>query len=131
MMGKRRIVLISQPHLLGEGLAQVLSRMDEVELLGRWGTDEHDLAQLAARIAACSPDLVIIAGEHAPFDHGCAREACLTARLLEILPSLTIIRVSLDQNTLQVYSFHTFPAQSAGLSEIIRKLRTAKDEPEA
>lgn len=131
MMGKRRVALISQPHLLGEGLAQVLSRMEEVELLGTWGTGEKDLAQTAARIAACNPDLVIVAGEHAPFEHGCAREACLTARLLEDIPGLTVIRVSLDQNTLQVYSFHTFPAQSAGLSEIIRKLRTAHDEPEA
>jgi DNA-binding NarL/FixJ family response regulator len=117
---KRRVLLLcaslegTHPQLLlGEALENVLSKVEDVELVGTWTLDDQALARLAQGL----PDILLIAEEEAG-----EQATSLTAQVLERYPDLPVVRVGLMQNVVRLYTSRTLPARSADLIEAIRSL---------
>jgi chemotaxis response regulator CheB len=117
---KRRVLLLcaslegTHPQLLlGEALENVLSKVEDVELVGTWALDDQALARLAQGL----PDILLIAEEEAG-----EQATSLTAQVLERYPDLPVVRVGLLQNVVRLYTSRTLPARSADLIEAIRSL---------
>ena len=121
-MNKRRVLLLCEQHLLGESLQQVLHAVEDVDMIGSFVFDD----QVLSRLTAHKPDLLIIADEQPPR----AQAAHLTGLVLEAYPALPVIRVTLDNNVLQVYTARTLPARSTDLIDVIRQLLPVQ-EPDA
>jgi hypothetical protein len=72
-----------------------------------------------SRLSEAAPDIVLVA-------EGAGREGesvtSLFAQLLERYPDLPVVRISLEQNAVRVYTSRTLPARSADLIEAIRSL---------
>ena len=113
-MGKKRILLFSQPNLLSESLEHILSKLEDIQITGSWPLDDQVLAHCSEQ--PC--DLVLIA------DHESNHQqvSTVTSTLLEAYPNLPIIRVKLDPNVLLVYSSQSLPARVADLIEVIRQV---------
>ena len=118
-MGKRRVALVCNKHLLGESLEHILGNLEDVELIGAWTCD----AQLLPHLSNQPIDLLLIADEEPPSD----QTTHLTVQILEAYPDLPVIRVTLGQNVLRIYTSHTLPARSADLVEAIRRLPLHED----
>jgi DNA-binding NarL/FixJ family response regulator len=117
---KRRVLLLcaslegTHPQLLlGEALENILSKVEDVELVGTWALDDQALARLAQGL----PDILLIAEEEAG-----ESASSLTAQVLERYPDLPVVRVGLMQNVVRLYTSRTLPARSADLIEAIRGL---------
>ncbi|HJW89080.1 MAG TPA: hypothetical protein VJ436_00420 [Anaerolineales bacterium] len=108
-----RLVLLCEPHLLGESLENILTGLPEIDFLGAWPLDE----QLFARLAAKRADILLI-GDEEKDDH----ISRLTTQLLDRFPNLMVIRVTLESNILQVYSSQVLPARTATLVDVLRQL---------
>jgi len=113
-MATHRVLLLCVQPLLGESLENVLSQVEDVELIGSRVLDAHLLARLAHEL----PDIVLIADEEGDSESG----AALMAQILERYPDLPIIRVGLMQNFIRLYTSRTLPARSADLIETIRSV---------
>lgn len=113
-MQKRRVVLLSDQNLLGEILEEFLRDSDEVEFLGTWGLDDLDYA----RLAEISPGVLVIADEAPPS----SRVNRHLAAIQSGYPDIPIIRVTLEQNDLRVYTSQSKPARRAELIGLIRQL---------
>ncbi len=113
-MRKKRILLFSAKGLLGEGVEQMLNQLDDLELAGHWRVDDTFMEKL--RQAA--PDLVILA------DEGKTSESLsrLTAQILDEYPNLPILRVTLDNNQVQIYSSHLAAASRHDFLDLIYRL---------
>jgi DNA-binding NarL/FixJ family response regulator len=112
---KRRVLLLWVQPLLGEGLEHILRGLEDVKLIGPWVMD----SQVLSRLSEAAPDIVLVA-------EGAGREGesvtSLFAQLLERYPDLPVVRISLEQNAVRVYTSRTLPARSADLIEAIRSL---------
>jgi DNA-binding NarL/FixJ family response regulator len=113
-MQKRRVVLLSDQNLLGEILEEILQNSDEVEYIGTWGLDDLDIA----RFAEISPGVLVIADETSPS----SRVNHHLASIQSGYPDIPIIRVTLEQNDLRVYTSQSKPARRAELIDLIRQL---------
>jgi DNA-binding NarL/FixJ family response regulator len=113
-MLKRRIALLCGQDLLGESLEHTLRHFEDVEIVGAWALDD----QVWSLLAAHTPDLLIIA-EQEPL---CEKSMQMTGQILDAYPSLAVIRVTLDQNVIHIYTTQTLPARSAELIDLIRQL---------
>lgn len=113
-MEKRRVLLLGAQRLLVEGLQTILSKLDDVELIGPWDLDSSVLFRLPEE----APDLVLVA------DDGGQHEsvAFLTSQIMEQHPELPIVWVGLKEKAMRLYSSHTLPARTADLVEAIRSL---------
>ena len=117
-MEKKRVLLVSQPSLLGDSLEHILSQLEDVQLTGAWPLDDQVLAHCAEQL----PDLVLIAD-----DEPCDQQASgVTSGLLEAHPNLPIIRVKMDCNILLIYTSQAVPASVADLIEAIRRAPVAR-----
>lgn len=115
-MNEKRVALICSPHLLGESLIQLLSNLDEVHLLGPWPVEETTLLNLKAH----HPDLVLFATQSDSPHH---KEQHFLSSILDICPDLPLVRATLAENCLRVYTTHTLPASSDDLMDLIRNLK--------
>lgn len=113
-MGKRRVLLLWVQPLLGEGLEHILSRLEDVELIGPWRLN----SKVVSRLSEAAPDIVLVAEGEGE----CKSVASLTTQILEQYPDLPVVKIGLDQNTARLYISHTLPARSADLIETIRRL---------
>ncbi len=114
-MGKRRVLLLCAQPLLGESLENILSQMEDVELIIVPLSPD---AQAFARLSREKPEVVLIAEEEGEVED----VASLTAQILESYPGLPIIRIRFTQNVIRLYTSRTLPARSADLIEAIRNL---------
>lgn len=114
-MASRRVALYYSKNLLGESLELLLSRLDDVEVLGPWLIEGGVMSQLAD----CAPDIVMVIDEQ-PNDESAV---VLTTQILESFSNLPVIQVMLDTNLVRVFNSHTFPASSKDLIEAIRNPR--------
>jgi hypothetical protein len=112
-MEKQRMTILYDQHLPGESLAHILEK--ELELVVRLYAVTDP--EVIPRIESDQPDLLMIVEEEDP----CHQAVLLTAQILEINPSLPVIRVKLSQHILHLYSTHTFPARSPDLIDAIRR----------
>ncbi len=113
-MQKRSVVLLSDQNLLGEILEEILLISDEVEFIGSWRLDDLDIT----RFGEISPGVLVIADETPP-------SSLVNGHLVEIqsgYPDIPIIRVTLEQNDLRVYTSQSKPARRAELIGLIRQL---------
>lgn len=115
-MEKRRVLLICQTDLLGESLEYILSRMEDVQVIGPWQPGD----QVVALCSEFSPDLVIIS-ENELNDESSSR---LTTQLLETIPNLAVIRIRQERNFILAFTSTTIPARVADLVDAIRHLPT-------
>ena len=113
-MEKRRVLLISQPNLLGESLEHILNSLEDVQVIGSWQPDE----QLLLHCIEQPPDLVIITGDQ----QGELSTSQLITQLLDSLPNLTVIRIKQESKYLLVYTSHTIQARVTDLVEAIHRL---------
>lgn len=113
-MDKRRVLLLSVQSLLSESLENVLSQVEDVELIGPWKLDGHALDRLAER----APDVVLVAEEA----EECDNTASFTSQILERYPELPVVRVALGQSVVRLYTSQALPARTADLLETIRSL---------
>jgi DNA-binding NarL/FixJ family response regulator len=113
-MEKRRVALLCTQDLLGESITHLLSHIEDITVIACWSLGDPALPRLLAE----APDLLLIADEE-PFSEAMAR---LTAQLMEACPDLPIVRITLSQNVLRVYTAQSMPARSAELLEMIRRL---------
>lgn len=119
-MIKRRVALLSSQHLLGESLEHTLRHFEDVEMIGAWELDDQVLSLLSAQ----TPELLLIAEQEPP----CEEITFLTGQILETYPNLPVIRVTLDQNVLRIYTSQTLPARTAELIDVIRHLPIPGDD---
>jgi DNA-binding NarL/FixJ family response regulator len=119
-MIKRRVALLSDRHLLGESLEHTLRHFEDVEVIGAWALDEQVLSLLSAQTI----DLLLIAEREPPGEE----ITFLTGQILETYPNLPVIRVTLDQNVLRIYTSQTLPARTAQLIDVIRHLPIPRDD---
>jgi hypothetical protein len=115
-MEKLRVFMLCEKHLLGESLEHILLQSSDVDLQGCEGLDERVLPQLVAN----PPDLLVIADEGLSGDQA----SWLTTRILELLPSLPVLRVTLERNELRIYTSQSLPARSADLIDLFHRLRS-------
>lgn len=115
-MEKLRVFLLCEKHLLGESLEHILRNATEVDLQGCFGLDEVVLPRLAEN----PPDLLVIADEGFSGD----QTNQLTTRILELMPNLPVLRVTLARNDLRIYTSRSLPARSADLIDLIHRLRS-------
>ncbi len=113
-MFKRRVALLCDQNLLGEILEDILVNSDEVEFIGAWGFDDLNIT----RFAELPPGLLVIADEVPPR----AQVSDLMAEIQTGNPEIPIIRVTLAQNDLRIYTSHSKPARRAELIDLIRQL---------
>jgi hypothetical protein len=113
-MFKRRVALLCDQNLLGEILEDILVNSDEVEFIGVWGFDDLNIT----RFAELPPGLLVIADEVPPR----AQVSDLMAEIQTGYPEIPIIRVTLAQNDLRIYTSHSKPARRAELIDLIRQL---------
>lgn len=116
-----RLVLICEPHLLGEGLEKILTSLSDIEFVGSWPIDNRILSRLSQQ-----PLDILLIGDDKSRNEQITR---LTAKILEKFPDLSIIRVSMQNNTLQVYSSQRMPARMASLLEVIRNVAVQQSLP--
>lgn len=109
-----RLVLLCEPHLFGEGLVNILASFSGIDFIGAWPIDNRILKRLSQQ----APDILLIGGDEKKAE----QITLLAAQILDKFPELSIIRVSMQDNTLQVYSLQRMPARTASLLEVIRKL---------
>jgi hypothetical protein len=109
-----RLILVCEPHLLGEGLERILTSLSGIDFIGSWPIDSG----IPSRLSQQRPDILLI-GDDERRSESVTR---LIAQILEMFPELSIIRVSMQNNTLQVYSSQRMPARTASLLEVIRKV---------
>jgi DNA-binding NarL/FixJ family response regulator len=119
-MIKRRVALLSGQHLLGESLEHTLRHFEDVEMIGAWELDDQVLSLLSTQ----TPDLLLIAEQEPP----CEEITFLTGQILEAYPNLPVIRVTLDQNVLRIYTSQTLPARTTELIDVIRHLPILGDD---
>jgi hypothetical protein len=108
------VLLLCVQSLLGESLENVLSQVEDVELMGPWVLDGKTLARLSQQM----PDIVLIAEE----DEACESVAAFTTQILDQYPDLPVVRIGWEQNVIRLYTSHMLPARRAELIEIIRSL---------
>lgn len=113
-MLKRRVALLCGQDLLGESLEHTLRHFEDVEIVGAWALDD----QIWSLLAAQTPDLLLIAEQEPP----CEKSMQMTGQILDAYPNLPVIRVTLDQNFIHIYTTQTLPARSAELIDLIRQL---------
>lgn len=115
-MEKLRVFMFCEKHLLGESLEHILRQAPNVELTACLELDEESLP----RLVESPPDLLVIADEGIS-GHQASQ---LTTRILELLPNLPVLRVTLERNELRVYTSQSLPARSADLIDLIHRLRS-------
>ena len=113
-MLKRRVLLLRVPSLLAEGVERLLRQMEEVELIGPWDLTNQPMAHLSDAV----PDIVVIAEE----DPGATDTGHLINRILEQHPDLPIVRISVQQSTIRLYTSRALPARTTELVDLIRSL---------
>jgi hypothetical protein len=113
-MFKRRVALLCDQNLLGEILEDILVNSDEVEFIGTWGLNDLDFA----RFAELPPELLVIADEVPPR----AQVSDLMVEIQSGYPEIPIIRVTLAQNDMRIYTSHSKPARREELIDLIRQL---------
>ena len=114
-MEKHRVLLLSAHPLLSEGLANLLSQIEDVILIG-----PHDSTQFALTdLDTIKPDVILVAEQ----DADNATTVALMIEILQHQANLPVIQVDLSgNNVVRVYRSHTLPARSADLIETIRSL---------
>jgi DNA-binding NarL/FixJ family response regulator len=113
VISKPRVLLISSQHLFGESIEMVLRAEKEVELIGPWNLNDHDICE---RLAEVSPSVIVIADENLQSEIA----AELTKSIIEQHPEISVIRTALNQNVFRLFSTHTLPARGEDLLETIR-----------
>lgn len=113
-MSKLRLILLSTPRLLGEGLEYLLSGLEEVE----YQVLPLDLEAAHSSFQVFNPDLLLVV-ENA----GCSDEAAsFVGCLLENYPGLPVLRVSLEHKDLRLFTSRSLPASRQKLVEAIQSL---------
>ncbi len=115
-MGKvpRRVLLLASQPLLGEGLAEILRRLPEVELNGPWRLEVNEVPEAALTMA----DAVVLATDGE--DPGTMQ--ALVARILDHFPNLPVLRVSAAQDRIWLYRSETFASGSDTLVHLLGSL---------
>jgi hypothetical protein len=113
-MEKRRVALLCTRQLLGESLEHLLKNNEDIALLGPWALDSRSLSHLVNEPV----DIVLIVEP----EGGAVYSSKITAQILDRFPDISIIRVTLENNTVRCYSSQTLPARSSDLIDLIRKL---------
>ena len=116
-MDRRRVLLVSQPDLLGESLEHILNSLEEVQVIVTWQPGE----QVIADCSQYAPDLVILTENEQSVESGNQ----LTTRLLDSFPNLIVIRINQDSDLIHAYTSQTIPARVADLADAIRRLPLA------
>lgn len=122
-MLKRRVALLCGQDLLGESLEHTLRHFEDVEIVGAWALDD----QIWSLLAAQTPDLLVIAEQEPP----CEKSMHVAGQILDAYPNLPVIRVTLDQNVIHIYTTQTLPARSAELIDLIRQLPIPRERTDA
>ncbi len=117
-MEKRRVLLIKSQPLLGEGLAQIFQRLEDVELVCLPGVE---LQEIDARLRDIHPDIVLLAGEKE--DDQASR---LLLHLLKQYEAIPIVWIELETNVLRLFTSHSLTANSAALIDAIRENNLGK-----
>jgi chemotaxis response regulator CheB len=113
-MRRKRVILLCGQNLLGESLEHILMNARDVELIGAWDFADVTIPYLAEQ----TPDLLVMTEDELPHE----QSTVLTAKILESLPDLPIIRVALEQNVFRVYTSRMLPARQADLIDVIHLL---------
>jgi hypothetical protein len=111
-MASRRVALFYSRDLFGESLEMLLSKLEDVEVLGPWLIEKG----ASAHLEGCALDIAMVVDER-PNDEGAT---ALTTEILDQYSGLPVIHVMLEANVVRVINSHTFPASSKDLIEAIR-----------
>jgi len=113
-MAKRRVLLLWTQPLLSDGLKNILSQLEDVELLGSWALT----ATIFARLVTLNPEIILIAED--------SKDSEIVTRfmgkILNAYPNLPVVRIGLQEDEVHIYTSRTLPARSADLIEVIRNL---------
>lgn len=113
-MRRKRVILLCGQNLLGESLEHILTNASDVELIGAWNFGDMTIPLLAKQM----PDLLIMTEDEFPQE----QSTILTAKILDSLPDLPIIRVALEQTVFRVYTSRMLPARQTDLIDVIHLL---------
>lgn len=121
-MRRKRVILLCGQNLLGESLEHILANARDVELIGTWNFADVTVPHLAEK----TPDLLVMTDGEFPME----QSTVLTAKILEFLPDLPIIRVALEQNVFRVYTSRILPARQTDLLDVINLLSAQRVQGE-
>lgn len=117
-MEKRRVLLINSQPLLGEGLAQIFQRLEDVDLVSLACVD---LQEIDACLRDIHPDIILLAGERED-----DRAMHLILNLLKQYEDIPIVWIELETNVLRLFTSHSLTANSAALINAIRENNLGK-----
>ncbi|MCK5646760.1 MAG: hypothetical protein KAH97_08260 [Anaerolineales bacterium] len=113
---KRRVILLATQLLLGEALANILNKQDDVELIGPLVPDPQNLAGLSEQ----NPDIFLFINE------GNDADQAVATQILSLFPDYPFLQVSTEQSIVRVYTSESHRTSSVDLIETIRALPMKK-----
>lgn len=115
-MSKHRIMLVCSRQLLGESIEEILSIQADMDLIETCGLDDN----VHQRIIESCPDVVVLANVDPQSD----QMTRLTSEIIERYSEISVIRVSLTENVIRVFSTHLRPARRDDFLDAIRDLHS-------
>lgn len=97
-----RVLIISDQPLFAQGVRTLVETRTDVTVIGI----ETFGADTLARITSLQPNIIILGEDRNSF-------SALPLALLDAVPDVRVIRLSLDGNVIHVYDGHQFAAKSA------------------
>lgn len=110
-MRRQRVLLLGRAGLLAQGVGDLLSRQEDIEVLSASAPIEGT----SESIVAFGPDVVVVA-EDGPAN------STLTADALRAFSDLPIVRIDLNEKRVRVYTSQQVAATSADLLGALRGL---------
>lgn len=111
---KRCVMLICEDDIYGESLENMLIGLEDVHLLGPLNMEEDILSH----IDRYRPDIVLVAEQEDDLE----AISDLTSQILERHPNLPVIRSTLIDRAVRIYSSRELPARTSELVQAIRQL---------
>lgn len=108
-MCAERVLILSDQPLFAQGVHALIQASDAAEVVGVEPCDEHAVET----VRDLRPDIII-------FEDTQGSPSSLFPMLLDVLPNVRLIRLSLEKNVMRVYDEAQFTA--AGAQDLVRAL---------
>ena len=110
-MDKRRVLLLSPPSLLGDGVTRILLQSKNVELIGPWSARDWT----AARHDTARPQAVVVAEPIGATDD----EIAVTSQILEQYANVPVVRICTEDSEMRVHTMRYVAADVASLVQVL------------
>ena len=114
-MDKRQVLILWEQPLLGEAIKNILSQVDDVQVVGLWRLNNR----VRSRFADVTPEIVVIVVN----EQLSQAITELTTYILKNHSNISVVQVGLHDDQARLYTSHSLPARSADLISVIRNIK--------